>query len=87
MNEIEVNSKPQRAQGGKGLLSHTISVQSIQESMPLILEKRGEDKNTREKEKERAALLLAVCLCAGAGVGREREGRVFVLPTHSRLKD
>jgi len=28
MNEIEVNSKPQRAQGGKGPLSRSISVKN-----------------------------------------------------------
>ena len=29
MNKNEMNSKPQRAQGGLGLFSHTISVQSL----------------------------------------------------------
>jgi len=35
--EIEINSKRRRAQGGLDLLSHTISVQSLQESIPKIL--------------------------------------------------
>ena len=37
MYEIETKSKPRRAQGGKGLLSHAMSVQSFQESIPKIL--------------------------------------------------
>ena len=45
MNKNEMNSKPRRAQGGKGLLSRSISVQNPQESIPLIpREKREEEK-------------------------------------------
>ena len=45
MNKNEMNSKPQRAQGGKGLLSRSISVQNPQESIPLIpREEREEEK-------------------------------------------
>ena len=52
MNEIEVNSKPRRAQGGQGLLSHSIPVQRSQEIIPLILgKKRG---RTHEREREGA---------------------------------
>ena len=47
--EIDTNSKPQRAQGGLGLLSHTISVQKSQESMPLILERRDEAERQGEE--------------------------------------
>ena len=55
MNEFEMNSKPQRAQGGMGLLSRTISVQNPQLSIPLILreereeEKRGEGGGRQER--------------------------------------
>ena len=50
MNKNEMNSKPRRAQGGKGLLSRSISVQNPQESIPLvlILERRG--RKNRENE-------------------------------------
>ena len=57
--EIEMNSKPRRAQGGLGLLSHTISVQSLQESIPkfLSLERKegGEREEQPRQEKGRAA--------------------------------
>ena len=36
MYEIEMNSKPRRAQGGMGLLSRTISIQNPQVSIPLV---------------------------------------------------
>ena len=44
--EIELNSKPRRAQGGLGLLSWSISVQKSQQSIPkvLILERRGRNR-------------------------------------------
>ena len=49
MNEIEVNSKPRRAQGGMGLLSRSISIQNPQVSIPLIpREVREEEKRDRE---------------------------------------
>ena len=37
MNELESKSNARRAQGGLGLLSHTISVQKSQESILKIL--------------------------------------------------
>jgi len=57
-----MNSKPWRAQGGLGLLSHTISVQSLQESIPKILSlERKEGGRTEralgERERLRAALI------------------------------
>ena len=63
--ERDMNSKPRRAQGGKGLLSRSISVQNPQESIPLIpREEREEGKRgegggggtglaARAKERER----------------------------------
>ena len=52
--EIEHEFKAQRAQGGLGLLSHTISVQSFQESIPKILSlERKEGGIERETERER----------------------------------
>ena len=52
MNAIDTRSKTPRAQGGKGLLSHTISVQESQKSISkiLILEKKR-----KNKEEERGA--------------------------------
>ena len=49
MNEIEVNSKPRRAQGAMGLLSRSIHVQSLYKSMAKIPNSREE-----RKGKERA---------------------------------
>ena len=55
MNKYETNSKPRRAQGGKGLLSRSISVENPQESIPLIPreereeEKRGEGGGGRQE--------------------------------------
>jgi len=49
--EIETKSKPRRAQGGKGLLSHSISVQSLKnpwfKSYPR--EEREEEQEGREE--------------------------------------
>ena len=53
MNKNEMNSKPRRAQGGLGFLSHTISVQGPQESIPLI--PREEREEERKKEEEEGA--------------------------------
>jgi hypothetical protein len=56
--EIDLNSKPRRAQGGLSLLSHTISVQKPQESIPLIL-----ILERRKREEERGAWeVAAVCV-------------------------
>ena len=60
--EIEMNSKARRAQGGLGLLSHTISVQSLQESIPKILslEKEGgrEERSRRRRDPGRRGGVL-----------------------------
>ena len=48
--EIEFNSKAQREQGGLGLLSHTISVQSLLESIPKILSLERKEGENREGE-------------------------------------
>ena len=70
MNKNEMNSKPRRAQGGKGLLSRSISVQKPQESMPLILrEEREEEKRGEGGGRQGGEQLL--CSCAR---GKEREG-------------
>ena len=65
MNEIEVNSKPRRAQGGKGLLSRSIHIQSLHKSMSKIPSPREE----RDSEKRRAPERVACC----PGKERERE--------------
>ena len=53
-----------------GLLSHTISVQKSQESMPLILERRGRNKEEKEQggaRREGDGSGRLVCLVPGAG--------------------
>ena len=71
MNEFEMNSKPRRAQGGKGLLSRSISVQNPQESMPLIpREEREEEEREIGRGGRRQEDVVAWCwFLAGA---RER---------------
>ena len=54
MNKNEMNSKPRRAQGGKGLLSRSISVQNPQESMAKNPSPREERERT-EREREVAS--------------------------------
>ena len=73
MNAIDTRSKAPRAQGGRGLLSHTISVQESQKSISKILplEKRREE----QEEKRRApgdGRWRAVCLWLAQG--GERRG-------------
>ena len=53
MNEIEVNSNPRRAQGGMGLLSRSIHVQSLHKSMAKILTPREEKGGTGRRRGER----------------------------------
>ena len=64
-----MNSKPRRAQGGLGLLSHTISVQSLQESIPKILsleKKEGgrEERSRRRRDPGRRGGVLSVLASA-----------------------
>ena len=71
--EIEFNSKAQRAQGGKGLLSQSISVQESQKSInkALVLEKK--EKSRRKGE---------ACCWASSGAKERGEGEgVFMVPT------
>jgi len=72
-----MNSKPRRAQGGLGLLSHTISVQRLQESIPLILVLGRRGRNREETGRRGGARKGRWCsaVLAGAGGEREREGR------------
>ena len=86
MDGIESKSKPRRAQGGKGLLSRSISVQNPQESIPLIPReereegKRGEGGGGRQ---EGALVWLP-------GQKREKEGegvRGYLTPTTLNPKD
>ena len=78
MSKNEMNSKPRRAQEGKGLLSRSISVQNPQESIPLIpREEREEEQERREGE--------AAC---SVQAKRERERvRGYLTPTNLNLKD
>ena len=82
--EIETKSNTLRAQGGKGLLSRSISVQQSQKSIlqNLTLEKKGRKKRGREGDaRERQCLV-----CAPAREKRERVGEGIFMPTNSRTK-
>ena len=76
--EIEMKSKPRRIQGGKGLFSHSISVQSLKnpwfKSYPRE-EREEEQREGREGAREREA--------SGQPKERERERGegVFIVPT------
>jgi len=50
MNELELKTNARRAQGGLCLLSHTISVHSLQKSIPLIPREEREAKRGRQEE-------------------------------------
>ena len=74
MNKNEMNSKPRRAQGGMGLLSRSIHVQSLHKSMAKILTPR-EEKGGREEREEATGRLLP-CVSPSAGRKREMEGGI-----------
>ena len=75
MNAIDTRSKAPRAQGGKGLLSHTISVQESQKSISkiLILEKK---RKNREEERGATSRGGLAALVWRTGKKRERKERV-----------
>jgi len=68
-----MNSKPRRAQGGLGLLSHTISVQRPQESIPLILVLGRRARNREETGRRGGARKGRWCSAVLAGAWGERE--------------
>ena len=77
-----MNSKPRRAQGGLGLLSHTISVQRSQESIPQI------PREERKEKERRAPGEGGVLFWAQEKKEREGEGvRGFLTPTTLNPKD
>ena len=80
MNEIEVNSKPLRAQGGMGLLSRSISVQKSQQSIPIF--PRGE--REEERKRRRAPGGGAACCSLGKGRARERKREGVSNPNNSQ---
>ena len=61
MNKNEMNSKHWRAQGGKGLLSRSISVQNPQESIPLIPREEREEEKREEGGGGRQEKVVAWC--------------------------
>jgi len=65
-----MNSKPRRAQGGKGLLSQSISVQESQESIP----KRGGRKSTERERGAPARRKGEACCWASSGALERGEG-------------
>ena len=69
MNEIEVNSKPRRAQGGKGLLSRSISVKKTQNPMVqlLLLEKRGREQREGQRGRLEEMRVVSGFLAPEAG--------------------
>ena len=74
MNEIESKSKPRRAQGGKGLLSHQISVQKSQQSIPLVLILEREEKNRERETHGREVGGAGWWECFFPGAGERGEG-------------
>ena len=71
-----MNSKPQRAQGGLGLLSRQISVQKSKQSIPLVLILERKEKS-REKEshmREEGARTGGVGVPLVPGPGERGEG-------------
>ena len=83
MNKNEINSKPQRAQGGMGLLSRTISVPNPQVSMAKNPSTREERERTeRERGGWRQEKGEVVLFWLTGARERERRGRgVFKVPT------
>ena len=73
MDELESKTNARRAQGGLGLLSHTISVQKSQVSMPLILERR--DGAERQRGERGAAPGRRWCSSFSVAGAKEREER------------
>jgi hypothetical protein len=82
MSKNKMNSKPQRAQGGKGLLSRSISVQHPQEFIPLIHRDEREEEKRGEGGGRRQAEELLAC-CPGK---KEREGEGVFNPNNSQPK-
>ena len=82
--EIEHEFKARRAQGGLGLLSHTISVQNPQESIPLIPREEREEEKKGEGGGGRPG--------GGAGLAAWEKGegegvRGYLTPTTLNPKD
>ena len=87
MSKNEMNSKPRRAQGGKGLLSRSISIQNPQESMPLI---PREEREKNRRKGGRGAREGAACCPGRREKEPEREGeevRGYLTPTTLNPKD
>ena len=90
MNKNEMNSKPQRAQGGMGLLSQTISVQNPQVSMAKNPSPREERERTKRERGRREESCCSVLVLVKRQKEREREGervRGFLTPTTLNPKD
>ena len=86
MNEIEVNSKPRRAQGGKGLLSQSIHIQSLHKSMAKIPNSREEKRGTgRRGAPGRGG--AALFLHQGKGKKAGEGVRGYLTPTTLNSKD
>ena len=64
-----MKSKPRRALGGKGLLSHSISVQSLKNPYLKSLERRGRKKGREREGRQEEGRL---CSCA---TGKEKESQ------------
>ena len=85
MNGIESKSKPQRAQGGKGFLSHQISVQKSQQSIPLFpREERKEEEKGEHRREVGAWEGGGCCLCVQEKREEEREGEGVFNPNNSQ---
>ena len=86
--EIEMKSKPRRALGCNGLLSHSISVQSLKNP---YLESYPREEKGRRRGRERGAPGGGAALFLRHGKGKrepEREGvRGYLTPTTLNPKD
>ena len=91
MNELESKSNAQRAQGGLGLLSHTISVQKSQESILLILERRDGAERQGEERGGSAREEVVQLVLSWLAQEREEKGEGYLRcprrgPKYPRLK-
>ena len=86
MNEIELKSKPRRAQGGKCLLSRSIHVQSLHKSMAKIPNSREERRGEGQGGGEEGAWAGGARPAAMEKRERGRE-RGFLTPTTLNPKD
>ena len=80
--EIETNSTPRRAQGGKGLLSHENLLTRLKNSSLEPYLREGEGEEHRETERRKKGWRLACCSFCPAPTARKR-GDATLLPANA----